>query len=153
MVWKWLTSSLPRCGIREWIHSDNGEKNTTGLVKALWMVELLYNNIYKMRHRKEKLTYHPMIQTDLSTLSPEHVHTLASLSYHYSHYNRAKKIISDPFTRLTPFSTDSPLEHATDHCPLIQLLSMCVYGMYTYAITYVYIFPMPSTVSVRTQAP
>lgn len=68
------------------------------------MVELLYNNINKTRHRKEKLTYHPMIQTDLSTLSPEHVHTLASLSYH-CHCNRAKKIISDPFTRLTPFST------------------------------------------------
>lgn len=64
-----------------------------------------------------------------------------------------RKIISDPLTQLTPFSTDSPLEHATDHCPLIQLLSMCVYGMYTYAIPYVYIFPMPSTVSVRTQAP
>lgn len=78
-----------------------------------------------------------MIQTDLSTLSPEHVHTLASLSYH-CHCNRAKKIISDPFTPLTPFSTDSPLEHATDHCPLVQLLSMCVYGMYTQLHMYIY---------------
>lgn len=33
------------------------------------MVELLYNNIDKMTHQKEKLTYCPMIQTDLSTLS------------------------------------------------------------------------------------
>lgn len=50
--------------------------------------------------------------TGLSFLSLQSLHLKQAA-------NRAKKIISDPFTLLTPFSTKSPLEHATDHCPLI----------------------------------